>query len=338
LRFFITGSAGFVGFHLAKQLLSEGHVVVGFDGLTSYYDVSLKKKRHKILEQSDNFSAVIAVLEEDGALQKAVADNPPDIIVHLGAQAGVRYGLENPEGYVKSNLIGSFNLLELARLTKPKHLLLASTSSIYGANKKMPFAEVDRSDFQASFYAATKKSMEAMSHTYSHLWQIPTTCFRFFTVYGPWGRPDMALFKFVSAIEKDEAIEVYGEGLMKRDFTYIDDLVTAIKRLIDVVPRQGSPVVFKDGEDSLSPIAPWRSVNIAGSHPIGLMQFIEAVENAVGKRAKKQFLPMQKGDVFETFADAKLLEALTGFVPTTDLQTGVNEFVKWYRSEFGNHT
>jgi UDP-glucuronate 4-epimerase len=334
LRFLVTGSAGFVGFHLARRLLSDGHVVVGFDGLTPYYDVALKKKRHNILEQSGNFSAFIAQLEDIDALQEAISGNPPDIIIHLGAQAGVRYSLENPESYVRSNLIGTFNILEISRQTKPKHLLLASTSSIYGGNRKMPFVETDRADSPASFYAATKKSMEAMSHAYANLWSIPTTCFRFFTVYGPWGRPDMALFKFVSAIERDEVIDVYGEGRMSRDFTYIDDLVEAISRLIGVVPEIGAPALFEGGEDSLSPIAPWRSVNIAGGQPVGLMHFIEAVEKSLGKVAKKRMLPMQSGDVFETFADATLLKALTGFTPNTDLKTGVNEFVKWYRAEF----
>jgi UDP-glucuronate 4-epimerase len=334
LRFLITGSAGFVGFHLAKRLLADGHFVVGFDGLTPYYDIALKKKRHSILNESGNFSAIIGQLDDIDAMQKAVANNKPDILVHLAAQAGVRYGLENPESYVRSNLIGSFNILELARQTSPKHLLLASTSSIYGGNEKMPFAETDRADSPASFYAATKKSMEAMSHAYSHLWQIPTTCFRFFTVYGPWGRPDMALFKFVNAIERGEVIDVYGEGRMKRDFTYIDDLVEAISRLINVAPIAGAPVMFEGGEDSLSPIAPWRTVNIAGAQPIGLMRFIESVEKSLKKVAKKKMLPMQKGDVFHTFADAKLLRALTGFTPSTDIDAGVSEFVRWYRTEF----
>ena len=239
MRFLVTGSAGFVGFHLAKRLLSDGHVVVGFDGLTPYYDVALKKKRHSILEQSSNFSAFVGQLEDANALQEAAAGNPPDIIIHLAAQAGVRYSLENPESYVRSNLIGTFNVLELSRQISPKHLLLASTSSVYGGNKKMPFVETDRVDSPASFYAATKKSMEEMSHAYAHLWQVPTTCFRFFTVYGPWGRPDMALFKFVSAIERDEEIDVYGEGRMRRDFTFIDDLVEAISRLTGVVPKIG---------------------------------------------------------------------------------------------------
>ena len=334
MRFLITGSAGFVGFHLARRLLSDGHVVVGFDGLTPYYDVALKKKRHSILEQFGNFSAFVAQLEDVNALQEATAGNPPDIIIHLGAQAGVRYSLENPESYVRSNVIGTFNILELSRQTNPKHLLLASTSSVYGGNRKMPFVETDRADSPASFYAATKKAMEEMSHAYAHLWHIPTTCFRFFTVYGPWGRPDMALFKFVSAIERDEVIDVYGEGRMRRDFTYIDDLVEAISRLIGVIPKIAAPVQFEGGEDSLSPIAPWRAVNIAGGQPVGLMHFIEAVEKSLGKLAKKRMLPMQQGDVVETFADAALLKALTNFTPNTGLRAGVDEFVKWYRSEY----
>ncbi len=235
-RFLVTGTAGFIGFHLARRLLDEGHQVVGFDGMTPYYDVGLKEARHGVLRERNGFAAIEAMLEDVDALNAALALAEPDVIVHLAAQAGVRYSLENPRAYVDSNLVGSFNVLEIARQAKPKHLLLASTSSIYGANALIPFAEADRADEPLTLYAASKKAMEAMAHAYAHLHQIPTTAFRFFTVYGPWGRPDMALFKFVSAILKDEPVEIYGEGKMQRDFTYIDDLVDAIVRLADLPP------------------------------------------------------------------------------------------------------
>jgi UDP-glucuronate 4-epimerase len=238
MRYLITGTAGFIGFHLAKRLLDDGHFVTGFDGMTPYYDVRLKERRHAILSRSNGFRPVIGMLEDARALETAAEIGEPDVIVHLAAQAGVRYSLENPKAYVDSNLIGSWNILELAKAARPKHLLLASTSSIYGSNEKIPFAETDRADEPMTLYAATKKSTELMAHSYAHLYGVPTTAFRFFTVYGPWGRPDMALFKFVDSILSGRPIEIYGEGRMSRDFTYIDDLVEGIVRLMGVVPAE----------------------------------------------------------------------------------------------------
>jgi UDP-glucuronate 4-epimerase len=332
MRFLITGTAGFIGFHLAKRLLADGHSVVGYDSMNDYYDRRLKEARHAILSGHDAFQAVVAPLEDIGALSGAADLAPADFIVHLAAQAGVRYSLENPRAYVDSNLIGSFNLLEVAKATKPKHLLLASTSSVYGGNDTMPFRESDRADFPITLYAATKKAIEAMAHSYAHLWDLPTTCFRFFTVYGPWGRPDMALFKFVEAIQAGRPIEIYGMGEMRRDFTFIDDLVEAITRLLDRSPAIGKPVTFEGGADTLSPVAPWRVVNIAGGQPVPLLEFVEAIEVALGQRAKRILLPMQPGDVRETYADHRLLEALTGYRPQTPLSVGVPAFVEWYLS------
>jgi UDP-glucuronate 4-epimerase len=333
MRVLVTGSAGFIGFHIARRLIADGHLVVGFDGMTRYYDVRLKERRHAILARSNGFRARIGLLEDRAALDEAVADCQPDVIIHLAAQAGVRYSLEHPEAYVSANLDGMFNLLEVARLAQPKHVLIASTSSVYGGNAKMPFRETDRTDWPMTLYAATKKAGEAMSHSYAHLWKLPTTCFRFFTVYGPWGRPDMAPIKFVSAIDAGRPIEVYGQGEMRRDFTYIDDLVEAVIRLIDTLPEEGKPFVASGVEDSLSPVAPWRVVNIGGGRPVGLMPFIETIERHLGKPANKVMLPMQKGDVAETFADSSLLAALTGFAPTTTVDEGVKALVDWYRNE-----
>jgi len=334
MRVFVTGTAGFIGYHFARRLLADGHQVLGFDGMTPYYDVSLKEKRHALLKRSNAFSAIEAMLEDKGALEEAVAGFAPDIIVHLAAQAGVRYSIEHPQSYVGSNVVGTFNLLEAARAHPPRHLLVASTSSVYGGNEKMPFEEADRTDFPISLYAATKKACEAMSHSYAHLFGLPVTCFRFFTVYGPWGRPDMALFKFVSAIERGEAIEVYGEGRMRRDFTYIDDLVEGVVRLMSAVPETGRPVVVEGVTDSLSPVAPWRSVNIGVGRPAGLMEFIATIENCLGRTARKTMLPRQAGDVVDTFADSALLEALTGYRPQTSLEDGVRAFIDWYRSDY----
>ncbi|MBW9063237.1 NAD-dependent epimerase [Rhizobium herbae] len=330
MRYLITGTAGFIGFHLAKRLLDEGHFVTGFDGMTPYYDVRLKERRHAILARSNGFRPVIGMLEDKAALEQAAEIGEPDVIVHLAAQAGVRYSLENPKAYVDSNLTGSWNILELAKAVRPRHLLLASTSSIYGANEKIPFAETDRADEPMTLYAATKKSAELMAHSYSHLHQVPTTAFRFFTVYGPWGRPDMALFKFVDSILHDRPIEIYGEGRMSRDFTYIDDLVEGIVRLMGVVPAQDNRI---DDIDTLSHHAPFRVVNIGGGQPVELMRFVETVEAAVGRPAVRRMLPMQQGDVPRTFAAPDLLTALTGFTPSISVEEGVRRFVDWYRAE-----
>lgn len=335
MRFLITGTAGFIGFHLARRLLDEGHFVVGFDAMTDYYDRTLKEARHAVLARSNAFHPVIARLEDADALDQAADRAEPDVIVHLAAQAGVRYSLEHPRAYFDSNLEGSYNILELARRTSPRHLLLASTSSVYGANDRMPFSENDSADWPMTLYAATKKAAEGMAHSYAHLWKIPTTCFRFFTVYGPWGRPDMALFKFVASLRTGKPIEIYGNGEMRRDFTYIDDLIEAIVRLIGAAPQEGRPVAADGIADSLSPVAPWRVVNIAGGRPVGLMDFIAAIEAAVGQTLDKVMLPMQQGDVPATFADHRLLEALTGYRPETPVAVGVRAFVDWYRDYYG---
>lgn len=332
MRILITGTAGFIGFHLARRLLDEGHFVVGFDGMTDYYDLRLKERRHEILSRSNGFKPVIARLEDEDALDRAAGLAEPDVIIHLAAQAGVRYSIENPRAYANSNLIGSFNVLEVAKRVKPVHLLMASTSSVYGSNVKMPFCETDPSDHPITFYAATKKAMEVMSHSYSHLFGLPITCFRFFTVYGPWGRPDMALFKFVDAIEKDLPIDIYGMGEMERDFTFIDDLVEAIVRLMAHPPVRGEPVAADGVADTLSPVAPWRCVNIAGGTSVGLLAFVEAIELALGKTAQRNMLPMQPGDMRDTFADHHLLEALTGFRPSTPVTEGVRAFVDWFQN------
>ncbi len=334
MRYLITGTAGFIGFHLAKRLLDDGHFVVGFDGMTPYYDVKLKEKRTAILARSNGFKAVTGMLEDKAALDHAAELAEPDVIVHLAAQAGVRYSLENPRSYVDSNLVGSFNVLELARNLQPKHLLLASTSSVYGANEKIPFAESDKADEQMTIYAATKKSMELMAHSYAHLFRIPTTAFRFFTVYGPWGRPDMALFKFVDAIKNGRPIEIYGEGRMSRDFTYIDDLIESIVRLIGVIPSEENRITSDTISDTLSKNAPFRIVNIGGGQPVGLMTFVETIEAMLGKQAIRHMLPMQPGDVHNTYAVPDLLVALTDFKPQTEVEEGVRRFVDWYQENY----
>ena len=296
----VTGTAGFIGFHLARLLLDEGFRVQGFDGMTDYYDVRLKQRRHQILLQNPNFSTVEARLEDRDALDRVADAFQPEVIVHLAAQAGVRYSLEAPRDYIDSNVIGTFNVMEVARRLKVQHLLMASTSSVYGANEAMPFAETDKADHPLTIYAATKKATESMGHAYAHLWGIPTTMFRFFTVYGPWGRPDMALYKFVAAILQDRPIDIYNHGEMFRDFTYVTDLARAIRLLIDAVPVQGQPAPG----DSLSPVAPWRVVNIGNSDKVKLLDFVEAIEDALGRKAQRNYMAMQLGDVPATWANA----------------------------------
>jgi UDP-glucuronate 4-epimerase len=325
MRIFVTGSAGFIGFHLARRLLAAGHQVDGYDGMTPYYDVELKRARLAILNAMSGFRAHTAMLEDMDALTKAVETSAPEVIVHLAAQAGVRYSLENPRAYVDSNLVGAFNVLEAARAHSVRHLLMASTSSVYGANQRMPFREDDKADRPLTLYAATKKANEAMAHSYAHLWAIPTTMFRFFTVYGPWGRPDMAPLKFVEAIENDRPIDIYNYGKMERDFTYIDDLVEAIWRLIDIPPVLGS------GDPSTSPAAPYRIVNIGRGETVNLLDFIDTVEQKLGKKAIRNYVEMQKGDAPRTLADSDLLARLTGYRPSTGVAEGVSALVDWYR-------
>ncbi len=331
----VTGSAGFIGYHLAARLLRDGWKVIGLDAMTDYYDVALKKRRHEMLVQNADFTPVEARLEEPGLLDELFRRHRPGAVVHLAAQAGVRYSIDNPESYVNSNLIGTFRLLEAARAHPVEHLLMASTSSVYGANTRMPYGELDKVDHQMSFYAATKKANEAMAHSYAHLYGIPITMFRFFTVYGGWGRPDMAHFKFTKAILNDEPIDVYNHGKMRRDFTFIDDLVEALVRLVDVVPERPASADDIEEADSLSPVAPFRVVNIGNSEPVELMAFIGAIEKAIGKEAKKNFMEIQAGDVPATYADTRLLQRLTGFVPQTPVEEGIADFVKWYREYYG---
>jgi UDP-glucuronate 4-epimerase len=326
----ITGSAGFIGYFTARRLLDQGWRVIGLDAMTDYYDVTLKERRHAMLNQSAGFSAVTERLETPGVLLDLFNQHRPDAVIHLAAQAGVRYSIDNPRSYVEANLVGTFELLEAARAVPPAHMLLASTSSVYGANTQMPYTEADKVDSQMSFYAATKKATENMAHSYSHLYDLPITMFRFFTVYGPWGRPDMAHFKFTRAILNNQPIDVYNHGNMMRDFTYIDDLTAAISALIDAVPERDNPVAG----DSLSPVAPHRIVNIGNGAPVRLMDFIAAIEAACGTNAQINFKDMQPGDVPATWADATLLETLTGKRPATPIQTGIDAFVAWYRDYY----
>ncbi len=327
----VTGSSGFIGFHLCQKLLDDGFRVVGIDNLSDYYDVALKQRRQSILLQNPNFRVINDNIEAPGLMMSLFAEEKPDVIIHLAAQAGVRYSIDNPRAYLESNIVGTFEILEAARAYPPAHMLLASTSSAYGANTVMPYQETVKADHQMSFYAATKKATEAMAHSYAHLYHLPVTMFRFFTVYGPWGRPDMALFKFTKAILNGDPIDVYNHGDMKRDFTYVTDLVEGIRLLIDAAPERLDEV--PEG-DSLSPVAPWRVVNIGNSDSVQLTDFIAAIEEATGKTATRNMMPMQAGDVPATWADASLLQTLTGYKPQTNVRDGVQAFVDWYRDYY----
>lgn len=333
-KILVTGTAGFIGFHLAKMLLEQGHRVHGFDGMTDYYDVALKHRRHQMLLQNANFSCTEVMLQNSDLMSKIAEEFEPDAIVHLAAQAGVRYSLENPRSYVDSNIVGTFNIMEIARSLDVGHLLMASTSSAYGANEVMPYTETEKADTQLTIYAATKKANEVMSHSYSHLWGIPTTMFRFFTVYGPWGRPDMALFKFTDAILDGRPIDIYNHGDMYRDFTYVEDLVRGICLLIDTPPQKPETPQDIEDNDSLSPVAPHRIVNIGNSDKVKLLDFIEAIEEVLGQKAIRNYMPMQPGDVPATWANADLLRNLTGYTPRTDFKEGVQKFVDWFREYY----
>lgn len=328
MTYFITGTAGFIGFHLARRLLGEGHRVVGLDGLTAYYDVELKRRRHAILREYESFTGHEFLLEEADRLAELMAATRPEVVIHLAAQAGVRYSLENPRAYLEANVVGTFNLLEQARALATPHLMLASTSSVYGSGGAEPFTETSNTDRPLSLYAATKKSTEAIAHSYAHLFGLPTTVFRFFTVYGPWGRPDMAFFKFTKSIIEGTPIEIYNHGRMERDFTYVADLVEAIVRLARLPPAPPAEAV----DDRLaSPVAPYRIVNIGNGEPVRLLDFIGAIEAAVGRPAIRNYLPMQPGDVPRTWADTSLLRRLTGYAPSTSVPVGIAAFVAWYR-------
>tara|TARA_Y100000815_G_C13319439_1_gene491744 strand:- start:879 stop:1892 length:1014 start_codon:yes stop_codon:yes gene_type:complete len=327
LRVLVTGSAGFIGFHTASELLQRGATVLGVDNFGSYYDVALKEARNDLLSNHPRFAVARVSIDDSEAFGAVWRDFGPDVVIHLAAQAGVRYSIDHPESYVASNIIGTFNVLELARHNPLKHLLVASTSSVYGANTDMPFAETQRTQTPVSLYAATKGSTELLGHSYSHLFGIPATFFRFFTVYGPWGRPDMALFKFTKAILEDRPIDVYNNGEMERDFTYVADLVDAVVALVNCIP--GAQPALEG--DSLSPVAPFRVVNIGGGTPTRLMDYIAELERALGRPAIKNFMPMQPGDVLATHASSDLLQRLIGKVPETPPSEGIPAFVKWYR-------
>ncbi|MGB6228704.1 MAG: NAD-dependent epimerase/dehydratase family protein [Litorimonas sp.] len=332
MKIIVTGTAGFIGNALALVLLRDGHDVFGVDSLTDHYDVSLKRDRLKRLDPFDRSIFLEASLLDMEAMSGLFTDCDPDVVVHLAAQPGVRYSLEHPRAFVDTNVTGSFNVIELCKRHEVDHLVLASTSSAYGANETYPFAETDRAAYPLTIYAATKLASEMIAHSHSHLYDLPTTVVRFFTVYGPWGRPDMAPFLFTKAMFEGRAIDVFNHGRMMRDFTYVDDIVTAIRKLTDVPPERGKPI---DGvTDSLSPAAPYRLVNIGNADPVPLMEFIREIERNVGVKAKMNMLSMQPGDVKKTYAETHLLHALTGFRPSVGIEEGVKSFVDWYRDYY----
>ncbi len=327
-KLFITGSSGFIGFHVAKRYLDKGFKVYGFDSMNNYYDVNLKRSRLNILKKYKNFFFTKGNLENQKKLNSSINKFKPSIIIHLAAQAGVRYSIENPKIYLNSNIIGTFNVIECAKKLNIKHLIIGSSSSVYGANKKFPFQEIDKTDSQISFYAATKKSTESVAHSYSSLWKIPITVLRFFTVYGPWGRPDMAYFKFTKNILRGKKIDVYNKGKMYRDYTYIDDIVDGIVKLTNKIPKLNSSKKYKN--DSISHVAPIRTLNIGNTKKVLLSDFISAIEKSLNKKAVKRFLPMQKGDVYSTLSDSSLLRRITGYNPKTKYKDGIKKFLNWY--------
>lgn len=330
MKYLVTGAAGFIGFYVAQRLLSAGHQVVGIDNLDDYYDVSLKQARLNLIANDDRFTFIKGDLTDPKIVADLFADHQFQRVVHLAAQAGVRYSLDNPHAYTNTNVTAFLNILEGCRFHKIEHLLYASSSSVYGLNRKMPFSTDDAVDHPISLYAATKKANELMAHTYSHLYGIPTTGLRFFTVYGPWGRPDMALFKFTRAILAGEAIDVYNHGNMRRDFTYVEDIAEAVVRLLDIIPGADPQWTVENGSPASSS-APYRIYNIGNSQPVMLTDYIAAIESATGREARKNMLPMQPGDVHETSADTQPLYDAIGFKPKTDVKEGVKRFVDWYR-------
>jgi UDP-glucuronate 4-epimerase len=326
MKILVTGAAGFVGYHLAQRLLSQGQEVCGIDNLNDYYDVNLKKARLEQLKPHSEFTFQHLDLSDRAGISKLFQDQKFDRVVHLAAQAGVRYSLQNPHAYADSNLMGFINILEGCRHNKIEHLVFASSSSVYGNNTKVPFAVSDNVDRPISLYAATKKANELMAHSYSHLYGLPITGLRFFTVYGPWGRPDMAYFKFVKAIAENKPIDVYNFGKMQRDFTYIDDVIEGVVRVTDKPPQSSTET---------GSTVPYKIYNIGNNSPVELVTFIEVIEKAMGKTAIKNLLPMQPGDVPATYADVDDLMADVGFKPSTPIEQGIHQFVEWYRSYYG---
>ena len=332
MKIIVTGSSGFIGFHVSKKLLESGNKVHGVDSMNNYYDVNLKKARLNILKKYKNFSFSKTKIENKKNLDLAFKKFKPVVVIHLAAQAGVRYSIEKPRVYLDSNITGTYNIIEISKTLNVKHLIMASSSSVYGANKKIPFKEIDKTETQMSIYAATKKSNESMAHAYSNIWKVPITMVRFFTVYGPWGRPDMALFKFTKGILKNKKIDIYNNGKMFRDFTYIDDIVSGINLLIRKVPNRNQLGKYKD--DSLSPIAPFRVLNIGNTKKVYLLDFIKEIEKVLGKKAKRNYMPLQKGDVKQTLSNTKLLKEITGYKSKTSYKLGIKKFLIWYKEYF----
>jgi len=330
-KILVTGAAGFIGYHMSKALLDKGEQVVGLDNLCPYYSVQLKRDRLAQLEKIDGFSFVELDLSDRAGMERVFQDHQFERVVHLAAQAGVRYSLSNPHAYIDSNLVGFMNILEGCRHNNVGHLLYASSSSVYGSNKLQPFSVRHSVDHPVSLYAATKKANELMAHTYSHLYRLPVTGLRFFTVYGPWGRPDMALYLFTKAIFEDEPIDVFNHGKMRRDFTYVDDIVEALVRLVDTVATPSKTFDPLDPDPGTSD-CPYRVYNIGNNRPEELTRFIEVLESTIGREARKNFLQLQPGDVVETFADISELERDIGFRPSTSIETGIQRFVQWYRA------
>jgi len=331
----VTGAAGFIGFHLSKRLLENGFHVTGIDNMNDYYDVSLKDARLNELKPYPNFSFFKADMADLNAMEKIFKDTPFDVVVNLAAQAGVRYSLKNPHAYVNANIVGFVNILECCRHNKIRHLVFASSSSVYGANTKMPFSVHHNVDHPVSLYAATKKANELMAHTYSHLYGLNCTGLRFFTVYGPWGRPDMALFLFTRAILEGKSIKVFNHGKMKRDFTYIDDIIEGVVRVMAKLPEP-NPAWSGDKPDPGTSYVPYKIYNIGNNNPVELMRFIEVIEDNLGKKAEKEFLELQPGDVVSTYADVDDLINDVGFKPDTPIETGIERFVSWYKKYYEN--
>ena len=329
MKIFISGSSGFIGFHLSRLLIKNKHKVHGYDAMNNYYDTRLKKARLNILRKYKNFTFTKSTLENKKKLNYVFKIFKPEVVIHLAAQAGVRYSIDKPRVYLSSNITGAFNVIEASHKFNVKHLIMASSSSVYGANKDIPFKEVDKTETQLSIYAATKKANESMAHSYSNIWKLPITMLRFFTVYGPWGRPDMALFKFTKGILENKRIDIYNDGKMYRDFTYIDDIIKPIQLLIKKIPSNKKSKKYIG--DSLSHVAPFRILNIGNSKKISLLDFISHIEKELGRNAIKNFMPLQKGDVKQTLSDTRLLRIITGYYPKTNYKTGIRKFLKWYK-------